>query len=171
VAPRLPAADKTHRDLEIIGARAAGYTVSTIARRHGLDERHVRRILQEHRQRQPPLTTRFDPAQIAMETIEQLDHIVEELAELAAQASQEAVRLGALRTKLVALRDRTSLLQSLGLLPADLGVVADQIDVRLSIEIISKFLVEQNVPRDAIRRLVHQLDPGTATLNGFSRTG
>jgi hypothetical protein len=171
VAPRLPAAEKAARDEDIVRGRASGYTVGTLATRYGLDERHVRRILREHRERQPPLTARFDHIEVAMDSLDQLDYVIEELAELADAANQEAVRLGAIRSKLTAMRDRWSLLQAVGLLPNDLGSLADEIDVRMMVEIVSQFLVEQEVPRDAVRQLVDRLDPGVAATNSSSRTG
>jgi hypothetical protein len=157
VPPRLRAADKVTRDAAVVRDRAAGYRIATIAGKHNIGERHVRQILGEHRERQLP-TDYGDIVAVALETVEQIEFVIEEFADLAVTARHEGVRLGAARAKLHALSERWSLLSALGLLPNDLGEVADRIDMRLLADTLASFLREQRIADHDIHRLINQLD-------------
>jgi len=126
---RLTAREKLRRDAEVVSDRARGYGWASIAEHHDLSERHCRQIWREHWDAEPAMDE-IDPVEIAREAIAQLDAIVEDLARIADAARHDAVRLGALKAKRDAITQRLILLQTIGLLPCDLGMLRHEIDVR-----------------------------------------
>ncbi len=125
----MTAADKVRRDAQIIAERARGLSWPTIAERHGLSERHCRTVWQAYAHVQLPLDD-GDPVETVREAIFQLDAAIEDLALIAENASHDAVRLGAVKSRLAAIDQRLSLLRAVGLLPHDLGLLRREIDYR-----------------------------------------
>ena len=74
--------------------------------------------------------TEHDPVVAVLEALEQVDAIVERFARLAAEATHDAVVVGALKGQLAAIRERLGLMQAVGLLPLDLGLLRREIHAR-----------------------------------------
>jgi hypothetical protein len=91
---RLPAQEKVERDRLIVADRAAGLTWPTIARRHDISERQGRRAARSHWEGASGLAE-HDPVEAVLEALEQVDVIVERFARLAAEATHDAVVVGA----------------------------------------------------------------------------
>jgi hypothetical protein len=125
----VPAYEKVRRDALVVADRARGLTWPTIAARHHLSERQCRSVYADFRRRagnEPE-----DPEDEARDAVRLLEAAIEELALLAETTNNDAVRLGAIRTKLDAICRRIELMQALGLLPRDLGLFEDRRDGRL----------------------------------------
>jgi hypothetical protein len=158
---RLTAEAQVRRDSDVVADRARGLTVPTIAANHSLSERHVWEILARRRRRQvaPP---EYDPVGVALESVEQLDNRIEALALLADTASQESVQLGAIKTQLLAMRQRTELMQAVGLLPLELLDLREKLDIRQTVMTIVEFLRGESIADDAIRVLCERLESPVA---------
>lgn len=116
--PRPGAEAQTRRNQAIIYDRARGLGWTSIAERHRLSTRQAqkiwaRRLEQQHDQTGDVLTQVF-------EELAYLEAAVEELAELASDSKNDAVRLGAIKAKIDAQGKRVELKRILGLLPSRL---------------------------------------------------
>ena len=78
--------------------RARGFTWPTIAERHGVAERHARRVFTEYLDSQPAQHD-SDPAAMADEMLARYESIIEDFALIADGSAHDAVKLGALRSK------------------------------------------------------------------------
>ena len=157
---RLAAQEKVSRDRQVVADRLKGLTWTTVAKRHGLSERHCREIVEQWRASRPALDE-LDPLELIREALERREVLVEELALLAEKSKHDAVRLGALKEKRAALNDHTNLLIACGILPRSLGRVAVEIDVhRLTQHILAVF-DRHGVEQAARRELVEVLRGGT----------
>jgi hypothetical protein len=116
---------RVSRNSEIVTARARGQRWSTIATAFGVSERQARRVVSEHRASQPRLHQR-DPLEIFEELYERYEAVLEQLAEVADEASNDSARVGALRARIEVMRDQGQLLRTVGILPLDaLGLQID----------------------------------------------
>ena len=160
VSARVAANEKVKRDAEIVRDRARGLTWETIALRYGLSTRQCRAVFSEWAREQPSpfKANRLD---LLHETLASYDLAVEEFALLADDATQETVRLGALRTKLAAMDARLQLMISLAMLPIDPRKVLEEADYRAQVIAIAEILNDPVVPtyvRERIYAMFDELD-------------
>ncbi len=97
--------------------------------------------------------TEHDPVVAVLEALEQVDAIVERFARLAAEATHDAVVVGALKGQLAAIRERLGLMQAVGLLPLDLGLLRREIHAREFAEETMRVLREHNVDQSVLLAL------------------
>lgn len=153
------AAEKTRRDARIVRDRSRGLRWATVAERNDVSERHARAVWTTFHESAPSVLDE-DPSTILRDEVERVDAIVEELADLAAEAQAEAVRLGAVKARLAATQARTQLLQVIGALPADLFDVGIELDVRRLIGVIFQAFDVYGVPLKAKLTILEELEQG-----------
>ncbi len=156
---RLTARAKVARDDAIVCARMRGRSWAAIASAHDLSERQCQQILQDYRASHPRLRQR-DPLELLDDMLDQYQGAQEELAEISATTKHDATRVGAIRTRLVALEAQTNVLMLVGVLPRDLGRFRFDLDVQ---ELCRKTLAvfdAHGVPIEAKRALVLALRGG-----------
>jgi hypothetical protein len=115
MAGRLNAQGKVARDGHIVADRARGLTWATVADRHGLSERQCIAIWKDRLAAQP--LEEVDPREALLEAVAQLDAAIEDCSLLAETTANDAVRLGSIKTRLAAMREKHDLLRLAGLLP------------------------------------------------------
>jgi hypothetical protein len=147
---------KADRDRRIVADRAAGLTGATVAARNGLAERQCRNVVAKHREEQPP-PWEHDPVEVLPGQLEQLDALIERLALVAEQSAHDAVRLGELKAQLTALKQRRELLQATGLMPRNLGLIVQEIDMRRVTDDAVRVLKQHDVSRELVDDLVAAL--------------
>jgi hypothetical protein len=153
--PRVPADEKVRRDALVVADRARGLTWPTIAARHDLSERQCRSVYSEFRGRADREAE--DPEDEARDAVRLLEAVVEELALLSETTNNDAVQLGAIRTKLDAMCRRIELMQALGLLPRDLGLFEDRRDGRLMASALLSVLERHHVSPEAEDEMLEAL--------------
>jgi hypothetical protein len=151
----MTAAEKVRRDERVVADRVRGLSWPTIAQRHGLSERHCRTIWADQA---PVLSVEdFDPLELVREAIAQYDGLLEDLALLAESASQDAVRLGALKSKVSVIGERLVFLQAVGLLPRDLGLLQQERDIRMIAHLLVDLFERYGLPPEAEEELLRAL--------------
>ena len=168
VGERLSAEAKVRRDREVIADRARGLTWLTIAGRHRLSERQCRSIWKNHWQSEATLVE-TDPIEAVQEALARYDAVLERLALLGECAAQESVKLGAMKAQLTALDGRTALMQAVGLLPRDLGLLRLEVDVREVARTVVRVLDEHGVPPDVQDALQEAISAASVRRNGHSQ--
>jgi hypothetical protein len=157
---RLSAQKQVQRDARIVSDRARGFGWAAIAERHGLSERRCHEIWSTYWATQPSLGE-IDPVEAVNEAIAQHDALVEDLARLAETSTQDAVRLGVLKAKREAMRERLILMQAVGLLPRDLGLLKHEVDVRRIIQVFMAALDRHDLPEVVEDDLLEALRAGS----------
>ena len=140
------------RDAQIAADRAAGRSWPSIAADHDISERQARRAARSHWEGASGLTE-HDPVEAVLEALAQVDAIAERFARLAAEATHDAVVVGALKGQLGAIRERLALMQAVGLLPLDLGLLRRDIHAREFAEETMRVLREHNVDQSVLLAL------------------
>lgn len=115
-----PAGGRRQRDAAIVADRARGMRPALIAQRNGVTERTVRRVLAAWRESRPILG-RVDPVAEIAATLAAYEQAAEDLAALAEDASQDAVKLGAIVRRVELVEHRLSLMRAVGLVPQRVG--------------------------------------------------
>ncbi|MFN2471238.1 MAG: hypothetical protein ABR583_09695 [Gaiellaceae bacterium] len=163
---RLPAREQVRRDAEICRDRARGLTWATISERHGVTDRQCRAIWSAR-----PSRVQFegvDPFEELAEAIERVEAVVEDAA-LLGESAHDAVRAGALKTRLAALRELRELQFAAGLLPDPVSA-RTELDVRLLVATILQVFEDYGVGdevADAILMTLRQRERAApAALNG-----
>jgi hypothetical protein len=155
MAGRLNAEGKVARDGRIVADRARGLTWATIAGRHGLSERQCIAIWKErlaaHHLEGP------DPREALLEAAEQLDAAIEDCALLAEATAHDAVRLGAVKARLAAMREKQDLLRLAGLLPCSPQAARTESDIRRITEELIRIFEKFDVPIEATEEVVEVL--------------
>jgi hypothetical protein len=146
------AREKVKRDCEIVADRARGLTWRTIAARHGLSERQCRTVWAERR---PPLAEALEGDLVAAleEALAGLDAVIEDCALLAERTANDAVRLGAIKARMAAMGERFSLLRACGLLPHDLGLWRQEIDLASLMRTMDEVFERHDVSTEALADL------------------
>jgi hypothetical protein len=161
---RLTAQQKVVRDARIVADRARGLTWATIEARHGVTKRQCRTIWAE-RLREVS-TEPVDVREALREAIVQLDAAVEDLALLAESTRHDAVRLGAVRSRIAAMGDKHELMRLSGLLPFDARAVRTEAELRDINDMILGLFDKHGLGDDAKRELEEGLEAGLAGRNG-----
>jgi hypothetical protein len=154
--PRMNAREKTSRDNDIVAARMRGLSWATIAENYGLSERQCQTILEDYRASHPRLRER-DPIEIVDDMLERYEAAQEELALVSATTKHDATRVGAIRTRLAALEAQANLLTLVGVLPRDLGVLRQDIDLHAMGDELVSVLNKFEVPIEVRRALLEAL--------------
>ena len=158
---RLTARGKVERDREIIADRARGFTWPTIAARHDLTERQCRSIWKQSLDAQARVLE-SDPFEAVAEALVQWDAVIERFAVVAQEATQDSVRLGALKAQADALKARLILAHAVGLLPRDLGLFRREADVRLVATKILRTLEAHDVSEEVFDALEQEFKSASA---------
>lgn len=103
------------------------------------------------------------------EALEQLEALVEQLALVAETSRHDAVRLGALKAQLAASAQRLTLLQAVGVLPRNLGLIRNDVDNRRMAEQIADVFERHCVSDEAAREVIEALESERSWLVGGVR--
>ena len=162
----MSALDKERRNIELVLLARRGVSTDALAVRFDLSPDSVRRIVKAWQDRQPPVQE-LDASDIVRETLEGYNAAIEELAEYALDQGHGAGKVGAVRVRLEALRGRLELLQSLGVVPLELGTLRladDWIRVaRIVVQVLDAWEVDDRVQMaiiDAVEGRVPELPEG-----------
>lgn len=141
------------RDDQIVIMKTRGLTYNQIAEALGIDRGTALRAMQEWRDSNPKLRTK-DPLDIIDEALEGYQSDLNELAMVSSTTKQEAVRVGAINSRMQA-RDRIiTLLQTTGILPHDLGKLRVEIDIRYIavrlVQTLNKWGIDEEVQQDLL---------------------
>ena len=142
-----PDSERTARNCEIITARIRGLSWATIARTYGLSERQCQQILRDYRGTNPTLR-HHDPLDIIDGVIEGLQGAIEELALISATTRSDSVRVSAINAKLNVHAQIVKTLQTIGVLPNDLGVLRFEVDARIMAERVIGVIDQYNLPAE-----------------------
>lgn len=160
---RLKAADRVRRDAGIREERAAGMDWATIAAGHGITPRRAREIWAEGSGASvDPIE---DATAILAATLARYSYWEAELEGLYARTRNPAVQLGAIKTGLQLVRDRSALLQSTGAMDARAlrASVMDR-DAMATARAVLDVFKERDVPMETQEALIEaierQLPPG-----------
>jgi hypothetical protein len=165
VSKRLTAAEKVKRDAKIVADRARGLGWALIADRYKLSERQAQNVWAHFLDTQPqPGET--DPLVAVKETIAYYDAIIEELALVAESATHDAVRLGAIKARQVAVGQKLALMQAVGELPSDLGLFRQEIDVRQVANEIVATCTRHGASEEFMKDLRETLGKGSIQRDG-----
>jgi hypothetical protein len=152
---RLPAARKVERDRAIVADRARGLTWRMIAQRHGVQERQARRIYQEWRDAN--LETQVavrDAREWLFDLIIRYEEIIAGLALVAAEADNDAARVGALKAQMAGLDRLTELLVIAGLLPQNPRLEIEMRDAVEKVASVVGRIADGEVPASDVRHEV-----------------
>jgi len=149
------AADQVRRDRAIVVDRARGLGWSLVAERNGVSERQARRVWANHSDSDRELLEAH-PVEALKDALEQLNALTEEAVLLSETTPNDAVRLGAIRTRRVLLADKLELQQACGVLPFferwGQFFTAGRF-VRAAIEVLDRHDIDEKVELDLLGRL------------------
>jgi hypothetical protein len=157
--------DRSERDRLLYRLKTErSMTYPTLSEMFGLSERQVQRLVRERRRELQLDAWDIDRTrEVIEETLEGLDNLIEQFAVLAAN-SDGATRLGALRERRETLLRRLETLQTLGVLPHDLGQFTVRLDLEESasrmIEAFKRLGVSEAVQEQVIDAMMGQLPAG-----------
>lgn len=145
------------RNDQIVAMKARGMTYEQIAAVVDMSRRQVQNIMQAWRDTQPKLRTQ-DPLDIIDEMLEGYQADLNELATVGQATKNDAVKVGAVNSRMAA-RDRIiALLQTTGVLPHDLGKLKVEIDIKYISTRLVAVLNKYDVPIEARRELLALLE-------------
>jgi hypothetical protein len=121
--------ERAQRNAEIVETRVRGAEWSEVASRHGVSERQAKRVLADYRASRPGLHER-DPIEVVEQALDEYDEVIAELRLLGRTTRHDGTKVGALKARLQATDSRLALLQAVGVLPANLGHLRVEHDVR-----------------------------------------
>lgn len=163
--PEAKGAAKTLENAELYKAVfvdwSRGLSYDQLVEEHGLSIRRCQQIVQELRDARINVLGLSDP----MFGLRQAHSIVlhwitaiSDYAKLAKSASQDSVKLGAMRDRDRALEQFTGVLQELGVLPKHLGTLRVQEDFIGVMETLLDKMDELEIPHDVQRQLVEAVE-------------
>lgn len=138
--------------------RNRGLPWPVIAERHGLSERQCRNVYADWRDSEKEELLTRDPTEWLFETLARIDSIIGSLGLIAEQADNDAARVGALRSQMVAIQQQASLLVASGLLPRDLRSFLDQHAVERTLHAVIEVVERENVGQGVLEGLLSVLD-------------
>lgn len=145
--PRATAAEQIRRNQRIVTDRARGYTWAAVAKRNGVTARRAQQVVREHRESLDLRPTEEDER--VVEAIEFTVQAIEDLAMLAETTRNDAIRLGAINSRLKALERLVALLQATEILPTRLHLTEAHMALERNYEAMS----------DAFARFGEQVPP------------
>lgn len=149
------------RNMEIVAAKHRGLTYTQIGHTYALSSDRCKVILREWRSVNPTIRGR-DASEILDETLERYEAAIEELALVSHTTKHDAVKVGAIKARLEAIKQVTEILQATGNLPQDLGTLRVQLDQRA---VAARFLAvfdELGLPDHVADRLLTALQDAPA---------
>ena len=164
MASRLPATEKVRRDDRIVADRARGLTWATIAERHGVSDRQARAIWKERLTAEP--LESLDGLDAITEALLQVEAAIEDLALLAETTRNDPVRLGAIRARLEAQRDRVTLLRLGGYMPATWRAAMTEADIRRMTDTFGEIFRRDDVSDELLHDLIAALGEPVLRTNG-----
>ncbi len=158
--------ERLKRDAAIIQLLNRGISPESAGAQFGLSGSRVRRLKKEWMTTAPDQQD-LDPSGLVRDTMANYEAAIEELALVAARSGHGPTKVAAIRVRLEALRGRMELLQSVGVVPHDLGqirVLDDaQFVARQIADVFERFGVSDEVT-DAVLDVIEgrqpQLPPG-----------
>jgi len=150
-APVLSSLARVERNAEVVRDRARGFGWTRVAERHDLSERQCRRICEEWRESRPREHDQ-DPLDIFEELLESYNSGIEDLALVLEEASQDAVKVGAIKARLALIEDKAKLFQAVGILP-DLGKLGEERDLRVLADTVWDVMDRHGVSEEARKDL------------------
>ena len=163
VAPVMSSLARVERNAEVVRDRARGFGWPKVAERNGLSERQCRRICEEWRESRPR-AHQEDPLELFEELLDAYNAGIEDLALVLEEASQDAVKVGAIKARLALIEDKAKLFQAVGILP-DLGKLGEERDLRVLADTVWDVMDRHGVPEEARRDLAATIrgNPGQTT--------
>lgn len=150
------AADKVRRDGAVIADHARGLPWAVVAERNGICERQARDAWSRR-----SLDLEATPAREAIaDELRQREALLEDLAVLITETRNDAVRLGALRTRHEVLKERLALLQAVGV-TTPIKLVGHTCDTRRIAELTIEMLNKYDVERGDAEEFAELLDQST----------
>jgi hypothetical protein len=139
-------------------------TYATLSQMFGVSDRQARRVVRDRRRQLAADAWDIDRTrEVIEETLEGLDHLIEQFAILAAH-TDGATKLGAMRERRETLLKRLETLQSLGVLPHDLGQFSVRLDLEESasrmLEAFKRLGVSEAVQQEVLDAMMGQLPAG-----------
>lgn len=163
---KLTTLDRLRRDSELVMLMMRGVDSMVAGPMYGLSPRQARRIYKTYAPQLEDLK-QVDVKQHVEDMLVNYDAAINDLALIARDASNDNARVGATRTRLEAVRGKIELLQSLGLMPKDLGTITLRDDyirmIRTILAVLDAFDVGDEVQMaivDAVEGRKPQLPPG-----------
>lgn len=162
---------RLQRDSGLVQLMKRGVDSTVAGPMYGLSPRQARRIYKTYVETLEDLN-QIDPKEHVEEMLANYDSAISDLALIARDAKNDNARVGATRMRLEAVRGKIELLQSLGLLPKDLGTVTLRDDfvrvVRVILAVLDAFEVDEEVQMaivDAAEGRKPQLPPGKEIID------
>lgn len=149
---RVRAVDQVKRDAAVVADRARGLRWNQIAERHKLSARQCQKIWSTRESLNPEVLRPDAEAEVQAE-LDYVDAVVADLAELALTTNNDAVRLGAIRSRLVALQHRLELRRIYGLLPWDRYRLDGEKDLEWIFTEIRDLFVSHGLPLRELRQI------------------
>jgi len=143
---------RVERNAEVVRDRARGFGWTRVAERHDLSERQCRRICEEWREARPREHDQ-DPLELFEELLESYNSGIEDLALVLEEASQDAVKVGAIKARVALIEDKAKLLQAVGLLPWNLGRLKEERDLRVLADTVWDVMDRHGVSEEARKDL------------------
>jgi len=148
------------RNTEIVQARIRGLPWTTIANTYGVSARQCQQILRDYRGTNPTLRT-HDPLEIVDDILEGLGGAIEELAIISHTTASDQIRVSAINAKLAAQKQIVAILQTVGVLPNDLGSLRMEVDARMTADRVMTVIEQFNLPHEVTDAMIVALDPSS----------
>jgi len=146
------------RNAEIVQARIRRLSWTTIANTYGVSERQCQQIVHDYRATQPTLRD-HDPLEIVDDILEGLEGAIEELAVVSHTTASDQVRVSAINAKLAAQKQIVAILQTVGVLPNDLGSLRMEVDARMTADRVLSVIERFDLPEVVTDAMIAALDP------------
>jgi len=146
------------RNAEIVQARIRRLPWATIANTYGVSERQCQQIVRDFRAAQPTLRD-HDPLEIVDDILEGLEGAIEELAVVSHTTASDQVRVSAINAKLAAQKQIVAILQTVGVLPNDLGSLRMEVDARMTADRVMTVIEQFDLPEVVTDAMIAALDP------------
>lgn len=132
-----------------------------VAARHGVSERQARRVVERWYAGRPQVRD-LDPAEVVRETLVAFAQDLSDLAVLAVETNNDAVRLGAIKARGDVFRSRIEVLRTIGRLPHDWAgwlTVTDTIGLlRNFVDVLRRSEVDDETLRE-LRTIIDRTAP------------
>jgi hypothetical protein len=157
---RLSDAERVERNARIRADRAHGLRWTEVAARNGVSVRQAQKVWADEQTAPITRAAAIDRATEVLDaTLNKYDRVEVSLERLASDRANSAVQLGAIKAQLQVLRDRTALLQSLGLLSArTLQIAAHERDFNALVDQLLDGLEAHAVPHRVQRAIVESIE-------------
>ena len=104
-------------------------------------------------------TARPRPLEIVDDILEGLEGAIEELAVVSHTTASDQVRVSAINAKLAAQKQIVAILQTVGVLPNDLGSLRMEVDARMTADRVMTVIEQFDLPEVVTDAMIAALDP------------